>query len=228
MFNARTIVLACSTCLAACASAGIPQLSIADAPEQPTADAPQSVDGPQSRIDSPQQIDGPPAGSCTSPFTGALATWDFSGGAGTESTMPASASATGVTAGDVTRSSDLTATAGNGSINSSNWSNSSSLDTAKSYYTLTVSPPAGCALDVTKLTISTVKSGTGPADGAIGTSADSFGSTTAVSTDASSSPAVTVSDDTSDLEIRIYGYHATSTSGTMRLESTLTVTGSIH
>jgi hypothetical protein len=41
-------------------------------------------------------------------------------------------------------------------------------------------------------------------------------------------PTLTVSSTSGSVEIRIYGFSASSTSGTMRLQNTLSVTGSLH
>ena len=61
----------------------------------------------------------------------------------------------------------------------------------------------------------------------LGTSADSFVMTTPVSTSAASSPTVTVTSSTS-LELRLFGYSASATSGTFRIETALTINGSIE
>ncbi len=116
---------------------------------------------------------------------------------------------------------------GSGSINSSGWATGSTRDSAK-YYTFTVEPPANCELDVTGLSIVTSKSTTGPASAEVGTSADSFVATVAVSSSGSSSPTLTVTDETSTVEVRVYGFDAGSTEGTMRIESTLSVSGKLH
>jgi hypothetical protein len=159
-------------------------------------------------------------------FTGALATWDFSGQAGSEATVVAATMASGVTAGPVTRASALTSSAGSGSINSNNWPSSSALDATK-YYAFTIAPPTGCTIKLTAIAIDAKASATGPASAVLGTSADSFVMTTPVSTSAASSPTLTVTSSTS-LELRLFGYSASATSGTFRIETTLTVNGSIQ
>ena len=54
--------------------------------------------------------------------TGTLVTYDLSSQSGTEASVPATTSVTGVTGGALSRASTLTAVSGSGSINSSNWS----------------------------------------------------------------------------------------------------------
>ena len=76
--------------LAACATAGNSQ-------HQGAADAPSgNGDGARSTSDAPQQhVDGggidSPAGSCASAFTGALASWSFTGESGSQASSPATA-----------------------------------------------------------------------------------------------------------------------------------------
>jgi len=183
-----------------------------------TGDAHPSGDAPQQ-----QHGDAAPTSGCS--FTGALATWDLSGQTGSETMVPAATNATGVTAGELTRAAALTATSGTGSINSSGWPTTGALDATK-YYAFTVSPPSGCSIKLTGVAIDVKSSGTGPATGALATSADAFGSTTTVSTAAASTPTMTTTSSTT-LEIHVYGYSATGSSGTMRIQNTLTVNGSI-
>jgi len=119
------------------------------------------------------------------------------------------------------------ASSGTGSISSSNWPISGTLDPT-AYYTLSLAAPAGCALGVTALAIDVKSSGTGPASAAVGTSADAFAQTTPISTTAPSTPTISASAASGNLEIRIYGFGATATSGTMRVQNELSVTGALQ
>lgn len=188
-------------------------------PEQDAAPPPQQDSG------TPQQDSGNNNTSCTA-YQGALATWDLSGQPGNETSAPASGVATGLGASDLSRATALTAVSGTSSINSSNWTTSSSIDATR-YYTFTLTPPSGCTLDVTKLSITTSASSTGPKSAALATSDDSFAQTTAV-TIGTDTPSVSVSGASGAVEVRVYGYGASSTSGTLRISSTLTVSGSIQ
>jgi hypothetical protein len=171
--------------------------------------------------------DAPPSSSCAQPFTGVLATWTLTGQAGNQASTPATSTATGVTAGALARSAGLTAVSGANSINASGWPTTSTADTTK-YFTLTVTPPSGCSLAISSAAIDVAHSGTGPATGALATSADSYAQQLSISTSTATTPSLVVSGGTTQLEIRIYGYMASSASGTMRLQNTVTLTGSLH
>jgi hypothetical protein len=183
-------------------------------------DAPGGGDGPPHIPDSP-------AGGCAMPFTGALATWTLTGAAGTQATTAASTTAQGVTAGAIARSAGLVATAGTNSINSSNWPAAATLDSTR-YYTFSLTPPSGCAMDLTQLAIDLHKSNSGPAMAAIATSDDAFTQTTSVGPDVASTPALAVTGSTASVEIRVYGFAAGNPLGTLRVQNTLSVTGSLH
>jgi hypothetical protein len=160
-------------------------------------------------------------------FSGVLATYDFTGEPGNQTSTKATSTATNVTAGAITRATSLTATAGVDSINSSNWTTATKLDTTR-YYTFTLTPQNSCALDITKLSITTKTSSTGPANGAIATSDDNFASTASFTPNVTATPALSVNGATKAVEIRVYGFGGSSTGGTMRVDTTLTVTGSTN
>ncbi len=61
----------------------------------------------------------------------------------------------------------------------------------------------------------------------VATSDDNFGATTSVAVGATATPALAVSGSTGAVEVRLYGYAASSTSGTLRIATTLTVSGSL-
>jgi hypothetical protein len=206
--------------VAGCASAGSPHAAPADGPDG--ADGRTREDAMPA--DAPEGVDAP-TGACS--FSGIVATWSFSGDAGSQTSTAAASRAQGFTAGDVRRASSLTATAGADSINSSNWSTAGSRDTSK-YYTLTITPPSGCALDLASAAIDAKSSSTGPSKAVIATSVDSYAATQTVSTSAASTPSLTVTGQTAAVEVRIYGWSASGTAGTMRLQNTLTLTGSLH
>jgi hypothetical protein len=156
-----------------------------------------------------------------------LATWNLSGQAGDQASTPATSTATGITAGALTRSTGLTAASGTSSINASGWSTANTPDTTK-YYTFTLAPPSGCSLALSSAAIDIAHSGTGPALGAIGTSADNYAQQLSISTSTASMPSLVVSSGATQLEIRVYGYMAPSATGTMRIQNTLSVTGSLY
>lgn len=169
--------------------------------------------------------DAAPTGGCA--FTGVLATYSFAGAAGNQASSAATSTANGMIAGPLGRSATLTAVSGATSINSSNWATTAQLDATK-YYALTLTPPTGCTLALTSASIDAKASSTGPTTAALATNADNFVTTIALSTSAPSAPTLAINGTTTAVEIRIYGYAASSTSGTLRLQNTLTISGSLH
>ena len=166
-------------------------------------------------------------GSCASPFSGVLATWTFSGDTGSQATTASASSATGMTAGAIARAAGLTSSSGANSMNSTNWGTASTRDTTK-YYTVTITPPSGCQLDLSAAAIDAKASGSGPMAAVVATSADTFTQTASMSTSVASTPTLAVTGATGAIELRIYGYAASSASGTMRLQNTLSVTGALR
>lgn len=197
-----------------------------DAPAQEQQDAHQQADAHQStQIDAAQT-----SGNCSSPFSGTLATWDMDGASGSQTSTAVMSTAAGGTASALSRSSALAASSGANSINSNTWSTSSSNDKS-TYYTVTITPPAGCTVSVTGVSMPVQRSSTGPADGAVGTSADSFGSTTSFSpptTSATLTPSLSASDVSGQIEVRIFAWDASSTNGTMRISDSMTISGSFQ
>ncbi len=203
----------------------------ATAREEPRtgSDANNAVDAAmQTPRDAPATMeDAAATGSCANAFTGVLATYSFTGAVGNQASQPASSTATGVVADPITRAAGLTPVSGATSINSSSWPLSATLDPAK-YYALKLTPPSGCTLSLTGAAIDAKASGTGPAMAAVGTSADSFAQAVSISTTAPSTPTLSVSAASGAIEIRVYGFAATATGGTLRLQNTLTVSGSLQ
>jgi hypothetical protein len=165
--------------------------------------------------------------SCDAPATGVLATWSFANQLGTEATVAVGSAAPGLVAGAITRSAALTPAAGANAMSSSNWPTTAHLDPS-TYYTLTVTPPAGCRLDLTTMDVDAEASQTGPTSAEILTSADNFLFPTQVFTAMPTAAALQVSDAGSAVELRIFGFFAATGSGTLALEGSLDVRGSLH
>jgi hypothetical protein len=165
------------------------------------------------------------ATSTSCAYSGVLATWDFTGASGSQAATAGLATAPGMTVDSITRAPGLTSAAGATSINSSNWPVSAQVDTTK-YYTFSIAAPAGCSMHVTALAVDVKSSATGPANAAVASSADGFTQTTAVSTSVPSAP--TISATATSLEIRVYGYNASQTVGTMRVQNSLSITGTLQ
>lgn len=195
--------------------------------DEPVVDGPVPDAMPQAMVDAPPMMhDSPPSsGACAMPFTGTLATWSFTGEAGTQAMTAVTTKANGITAGAVTRATTLTAVSGAGSINSSNWPLTATRDATK-HYAFTITPPAGCELLITGAAIDARASGTGPASAQIATSTDGFTAAAMVSTAAAGNVAFTATAN-GMIELRVYGYAATATGGTFRLQNMLSVTGEL-
>lgn len=163
---------------------------------------------------------------CPSVIKGTLATFDFTGALGTQASTPAKTMAPGITAGAISRAKLLLPAPGVNSLNSTNWS-TGALDKTR-YLTFTITPDPKCTLDITSVTLDTVSSKTGPVNGAIATDNDAFATTTTFVTGASSVVKLSVNGATKAVEVRVYGYTASSLAGTMRVQMTLTVTGALN
>jgi hypothetical protein len=164
---------------------------------------------------------------CAQPFSGVLATWDFSGEAGNQASTAVKTTAPGVVAGAVQRAPGLTAITGANAINSSNWALAAQPDLTK-YYALTIAPPNGCTLALTMVSIDAKASNTGPAMGGVATSVEGYAKTTAVSTAAPSSATLMPPPQVAPIELRVYGYGATAVAGTLRLQTTLSISGALQ
>ena len=169
------------------------------------------------------------SGCIGSGYSGALVTFDLSAQAGNETSVAATTSAKGVTGGALSRSAALTAVSGSGSINASGWATMATADATK-YFTFTVTPAAGCTVTLTSLALDVKASSTGPTKGDVATSADAFATHTAPAFAGTATPSVTLSgvSGSSAVEIRVYGYGASSSAGTLRIQNTMTLSGKIQ
>lgn len=171
-----------------------------------------------------KQVDAASANPCA--FSGVLATYSFAGETGSQTQTAATSTATGIVAGPIKRAATVTATSGANSINSTSWPTATSVDLTK-FYTFTIAPPSGCGMTISTISIDVKSSGTGPATGALATSSDNYATFKSVSTGAPSTVTASVTS-SSMLEVRVYGYGASSTGGTMRVQSTLTINGTLQ
>jgi hypothetical protein len=163
----------------------------------------------------------------SSGFVGTLATWDLTAEPGNETDAPVSENTCGASASAISRASTITAVAGKGSINGSDWGTAASADSTR-YFTFTITPAAGCTLTLTSVALDVKASSTGPTSGDVATSADSFGTHSAAFTGTSKGSTALTATDTGAIEIRVYGYGAKASGGTFRVQNTLSLTGSIH
>jgi hypothetical protein len=161
------------------------------------------------------------------PATGALVTFDFTGESGNQTSTAPKSTVLGISAGSISRSGSLAAVAGTSSINASNWAASSTVDPTH-YFTLTITPDPKCTLDVTSVSADTKVSSTGPSNASVATSHVNFAARSPLSVGAPSTAALSVSGAMGAVEFRVYGYGAGSTSGTMRMQSTVSVSGTLR
>ena len=203
--------------LAACASAHTDPAAIeADASVTPMVDAPKQ----SGNMDAPAEV------GCMQTFTGALATWDFTAEPGMQAMTAVKTSAPGIVAGPIERASVLTAVSGLNAINSSNWPLGLLPDPAK-HYRVTITPPSGCSLQITAMSIDAKSSATGPAMAILQTSVDGYAQPTVLSTSMLSAPAMSMPAETQMVELRVSGFAASSAAGTMRLQGTFVISGSL-
>ncbi|AKU93768.1 Putative secreted sialidase [Labilithrix luteola] len=161
-------------------------------------------------------------------FNGALVTFDLTGAAGDQASSSAKTTAAGVTSSVLTRSSAVKATQAADSISSTNWGTTNTVDASR-YYTFTVTPATGCSLQLSSLALDVKASGTGPTKGDVATSVDNFGAHSSPSFSGTSKPTVSLSATKAGaIEVRIYGYGASASSGTFRIQNTMTLSGTIQ
>ena len=176
----------------------------------------------------PPPPDANPTACATHGYSGPLATFSLGSQPGSETSASVTSTGGGVTASALSRSSGLTSVSGAGSINSSGWSTNSSADPSL-YYTLSITPGSNCTVTVTTVAYDLKASTTGPSKADLATSADNFASHGAsFAATGTGNAAVSSATSSGPLEIRVYGYGASSSSGTLRIENSLVVNGTIN
>lgn len=228
----RSSALLLTVCSACATAGGSPAGATGSAPPPDSGVSDATVHDASPDPDAPAHPDAAlppdaPASGCTAPYSGVLASWSLAGLPGSQTSTAATSSAPGVTAGSLQRSAALTALAGSGSMNASNWATGAQLDPTR-YFTVALTPPAGCTVSVSALALDLKASSTGPASAAVATSADAFAQSVPANPNAATTPALAVTGATGAVEIRIYGYAAAGATGTMRVQNTLQVTGSLQ
>jgi hypothetical protein len=177
--------------------------------------------------DAPAAADAGPISACA--FTGPLLAFDLGQAMGAQVDLLPAAKAAGLSATALRRSGVVTV-ASNHAMNASDWP-SGSLDVAR-HFAFTVTPPAGCAFTAATLSVDLKASATGPTSAAVGTSADGFGALQSVPVSTAGGPVVVPvlgggGKAGGVVEVRIFGFAASSSAGTLRLQGTLALTGSI-
>jgi len=176
--------------------------------------------------DAPARSDASPTSACA--FTGQLVAFDLDQAMGAQADLSASSKAAGLGTTTLRRGGVVTVPTSH-AMNASDWP-SGGVDLTK-HFAFTVTPPAGCALTVSSLAVELKASNTGPASAAAGTSIDGFAARQTL-TVTSGGGAVVVpfaagTRATAALEVRIFGFDASSSGGTLRLQGTLALTGTL-
>jgi hypothetical protein len=130
----------------------------------------------------------------------------------------------GVTTLPLTRSSAVMASAGADSINATNWPTTPQRD-QNSYFTLSLTAPVGCKLALSSISLDLLSSSTGPVTAGLATSQDGFTHETPLSTSAPAMVSLSATGQT--IELRIFGYAAFASSGTMRVQHQLSIMGTM-
>ena len=159
-------------------------------------------------------------------FAGKLVTFDLTKMTGTQASLAAASRAPGATVTPLARAG-VDAVSGSGAMNASNWP-TGAVDPNK-HFVFSITPPAGCSMTLTSLAIDLKRSSTGPSKAAVGTSADTYATlqnvtvtTTGGSVDVPLPGVTGVSD---AVEVHVHGVEASSSSGTLRIQNTLALTG---
>jgi hypothetical protein len=195
-------------------------------------DSAAATDAPSDQAASDAALDsapmGPEASTCPmTGFMGVLAAYVTTGLPGDEASVPSSSVPAGVTAAPLSRSSALVASSAANSIDSKNWPTTATADD-NSYYTISVTPPAGCTLTLTSLAIDVKASADGPTAGDVATSVDAFATHTGSLPGTATTTLPLTASSPGAIELRIYGYQATTSDGSFRVQSTLTLSGGLN
>lgn len=150
-------------------------------------------------------------------------TYNFAGAPGDQASTSGSGP-TGITVGDISRGSGLTASGALNSISSSGWS-TGALD-LDDYYGFSLTIDSGFTLDLTSLHFAERRSGTGIRNFQVRASNDNFTTFSTVVSEITVPDntstrdqdfALSLNDLTGTIAFRIYGYNAEGTGGTWRL-----------
>lgn len=160
-------------------------------------------------------------------FNGQLLAFNLGQAMGSQVDLLPSSKASGLGVSALRRGG-VVAVATNSAMNASDWP-TGAVDVAK-HFTFTVTPPPGCALAAASLSVDLKASPTGPTSAAAATSADGFGALKSLPVSSAGGVAVAAllgGKASGAVEVRIFGFDASSSAGTLRLQGTLALTGSL-
>ena len=169
--------------------------------------------------------DASPTSACA--FTGQLVAFDLDQAMGAQADLAPSSKVAGLGATPLRRGGVMTVPT-NHAMNASDWP-LGGIDLTK-HFVFTVTPPAGCAVTASSLAVELKASGTGPASAAAGTSVDGFAARQSLAASGGGAAVVLFAagtKTTAALEVRIFGFDASSSGGTLRLQGTLALTGTL-
>jgi hypothetical protein len=160
-------------------------------------------------------------------FAGTLVTFDTTPLAGSTVQLAPTSTGPGVTASALKRTG-VGVVGASGGLNANGWP-TAGVDLAK-HFDFSISPPAGCAVRVSKISLAVAASSSGPQTAALATSADGYATPKPVAPSGVTVdiPLAAVGAASAPLEIHLYGYSAQSATGTLRVTDVLTVTGSLE
>ncbi|GAA4420104.1 hypothetical protein GCM10023187_55050 [Nibrella viscosa] len=180
-------------------------------------------------------VSGTVSATTTPPAAATLATWTFEGDVNTPTTVAANTSAGNAAFGTGVTSVTYVGGSPGRAYTAAGWSASTSVVTSDNdYLEFTVAPAANYTLDLTTITVAMQRSGTGPANVALRSSADDYASnignvaSPGNGSFANASFTLTgLTNRTSPTTFRLYGYGSTGTGGTLRFDN-LTVIGTVN
>lgn len=150
---------------------------------------------------------------------GQILTFDFAGLSGNEVNASSNFNDGNLNSAMITRGAGVNASSNSNRFNSNSWTTSSSIST-NDYLEFTITPNASVQFSVTSIDINHQRSGTGPTVFALRSSLDSYTSDLAnftngdvTSTQSNSFSGLSISNQTSAITFRIYGYDSEGGSG---------------
>lgn len=165
-----------------------------------------------------------------------LAVWELSASAGNQASNSTTSTATGISAGNLSRGSGVNAAGASGSMSSNGWYSSSATTTLTNaianndYYEFTLVVQAGYVANVTSAQIALQASNTGPGSATLRSSRDSYAANLGATATVPTSSALrtftfSLTNLTGTTTFRLYGYGSTAggstpgSAGTMRIGS---------
>jgi hypothetical protein len=172
---------------------------------------------------------GAPPAACAFAYAGSLVSFDLAAVTGVPASVGPAAIAAGLTVTPLERVG-VTPVSASGALNASTWP-TGGLQPGK-YYTFTVTAPAGCTMTLTTVVVDLKASTNGPKNAAVGSSVDKFAALAAATVTtaggAATVPVPGVVAIQGAVELRVFGFAAAASGGTLRVQDVLTLAGSLN